>query len=98
MFGYFLVRKYAPEAGGSGIRKLKGRWKINVPFAGGVCCREILWRAGNTRRRHGAGPRRATVQIGGNIGRMVLDIFRLKVTKRAIRCWQPVLLRGWLRP
>lgn len=39
MFGYFLVRKYAPEAGGSGIRKLKGRWKINVPFAGGVCCR-----------------------------------------------------------
>lgn len=39
MFGYFLVRKYAPEAGGRGSRKLKGRWKINVLFAGGVYCR-----------------------------------------------------------
>ncbi len=35
----FLVRKYAPEAGGSGIPEIEGRWKINVPFAGGVCCR-----------------------------------------------------------
>lgn len=39
-----------------------------------------------------------TVQIGGNIGRMVLDIFRLKGDEARIRCWQPVLLRGWLRP
>lgn len=39
MFGYFLVRKYAPEAGDRGSRKLKGRWKINVLFAGGVYCR-----------------------------------------------------------
>ncbi len=75
MFGYFLVRKYAPEAGGRGSRKLKGRWKINVPFAGGGVAGEILWRAGNTRRRHGAGREGPTVQIGGNIGRMVLDIF-----------------------
>ncbi len=29
---------------------------------------------------------------------MVLDIFRLKGDELAIRCWQPVLLRGWLRP
>ncbi|XPE24542.1 hypothetical protein ACNKHM_06765 [Shigella sonnei] len=39
MFGYFLVRKYAPEKVVGYSRKLKGRWKINVPFAGGVCCR-----------------------------------------------------------
>ncbi len=74
MFGYFLVRKYAPEAGVRGSRKLKGRWKINVQFAGGCVAGEILWRAGNTRRRHGAGREGPTVQIGGNIGRMVLDI------------------------
>ncbi len=40
MFGYFLVRKYAPGSRvDRGSRKLKGRWKINVLFAGGVYCR-----------------------------------------------------------
>ncbi len=39
MVGYFLVRKFAPEAGGSGIRKLKARWRSYVRYAGGACCR-----------------------------------------------------------
>ncbi len=40
VLGDLWVRKHAPEAGGSGDPwKLKGRWKINVPFAGGVYCR-----------------------------------------------------------
>ncbi len=29
---------------------------------------------------------------------MVLDVFRLKGDEALIRYWQPVLLRGWLRP
>ncbi|GHL76152.1 hypothetical protein ECZU34_39000 [Escherichia coli] len=99
MFGYFLVRKYAPEAGGSGIPEIEGaledqrpvRWwrVLPVKFFGG------LGTLGGGMVLGREGP---TVQIGGNIGRMVLDIFRLKVMKRAIRCWQPVLRRGWLRP
>ena len=99
MFGYFLVRKYAPEAGGSGIPEIEGaledqrpvRWwrVLPVKFFGG------LGTLGGGMVLGREGP---TVQIGGNIGRMVLDIFRLKGEKLAIRCWQPVLLRGWLRP
>lgn len=79
MFGYFLVRKYAPEAGGSGIPEIEGaledqrpvRWwrVLPVKFFGG------LGTLGGGMVLGREGP---TVQIGGNIGRMVLDVFRLK--------------------
>ncbi len=72
MFGYFLVRKYAPKQGDRGSRKLKGRWKINVLLLVACIAGEILWRAGDTRRRLVLGREGPTVQIGGNIGRMVL--------------------------
>ena len=74
-----LVRKYAPEAGGSGIPEIEGaledqrpvRWwrVLPVKFFGG------LGTLGGGMVLGREGP---TVQIGGNIGRMVLDIFRLK--------------------
>ncbi len=79
MVGYFLVRKYAPEAGGSGIPEIEGaleelrpvRWwrVLPVKFIGGMG----TLGAGMVLGREGP-----TVQLGGNIGRMVLDIFRLK--------------------
>lgn len=39
MFGYFWCANTRPKQGDRGSRKLKGRWKINVLFAGGVYCR-----------------------------------------------------------
>lgn len=39
MVGYFLVRKFAPEAGGSGSQRLKARWKSCGLCAGGAYCR-----------------------------------------------------------
>nr|VXZ88440.1 H(+)/Cl(-) exchange transporter ClcA [Klebsiella pneumoniae] len=39
MVGYFLVRRFAPEAGGSGFRKLRARWRSCGRCAGGACCR-----------------------------------------------------------
>lgn len=60
MFGYFLVRKYAPEAGGSGIPEIEGaledqrpvRWwrVLPVKFFGGL---------GTLGGGHGVGARRA---------------------------------------
>ncbi|MEZ0583719.1 H(+)/Cl(-) exchange transporter ClcA [Erwinia sp. STN24] len=77
--GYYLVRRFAPEASGSGIPEIEGaleelrpvRWwrVIPVKFIGGMG----TLGAGMVLGREGP-----TVQLGGNIGRMVLDIFRLK--------------------
>lgn len=79
MAGYFLVRRFAPEAGGSGIPEMEGaledlrpvRWwrVIPVKFIGGMG----TLGAGMVLGREGP-----TVQLGGNIGRMMTDVFRMK--------------------
>lgn len=75
---FYLMHRFAPEAGGSGIPEIEGalddirpvRWKrvLPVKFLGGTCALSsemILGREG------------PSVQIGGNIGKMVADLFKL---------------------
>ncbi|WP_016582796.1 H(+)/Cl(-) exchange transporter ClcA [Yersinia pestis] len=79
MMGYFLVSRFAPEAGGAGIPEIEGameemrpvRWwrVIPVKFIGGLG----TLGAGMVLGREGP-----MVQMGGNSGRMIVDIFRLR--------------------
>lgn len=79
MVGYFLVRRFAPEAGGSGIPEIEGaleelrpvRWwrVLPVKFIGGMGSLG----AGMVLGREGP-----MVQLGGNLGRMVVDVFRMR--------------------
>ena len=79
MCGYYLVRRFAPEAGGSGIPEIEGaleelrpvRWwrVIPVKFFGGMG----TLGAGMVLGREGP-----TVQMGANVGKMMVDIFRLR--------------------
>ena len=75
---FYLMHRFAPEAGGSGIPEIEGalddvrpvRWKrvLPVKFLGGTCALSsemILGREG------------PSVQIGGNIGQMIADLFKL---------------------
>ena len=73
----FLVKKFAPEASGSGIQEIEGaldgirsmRWKRVLP----IKFIASLFSLGSGLLLGREGP---TIQFGGNIGKMIKDIFR----------------------
>ncbi len=75
---FLLIRKLAPETGGSGVQEIEGgleglrplRWKRVIPikFIGGL----LSLGSGMVMGREGP-----TIQIGGNIGKMIGDIFKV---------------------
>jgi len=78
-FSYYLVKKYAPESGGSGIPEVEGalldlrpvRWKrvLPVKFFGGL----TALGSGMVLGREGP-----TVQMGSSLGKMLADTTKIK--------------------
>ena len=76
-FAFFLIRRFAPEASGSGVQEMEGalaslrpvRWQrvLPVKFISGV----ITLGLGMVMGREGP-----TIQMGGNIGRMITSLTR----------------------
>ncbi|STX29289.1 voltage-gated chloride channel protein (ClC-type) [Legionella beliardensis] len=79
----FLVKRFAPEAGGSGIQEIEGAllherpiyWRrlLPVKFIGGVFAISSRLLVGRE------GP---TIQMGGNLGDMLGDLMHIKQDKR----------------
>lgn len=79
---WLLVRYFAPEASGSGVNEIEGTllhqrpifWRqlLPVKFISGVlalCAKMVLGREG------------PTIQIGGNLGKMLGELFKLSVNR-----------------
>lgn len=78
---YYLVKRFAPEASGSGVQEIEGalseklpvRWKhvLPVKFFGGV----MALASGMILGREGP-----TIQIGANLGECLSDFFKVKIS------------------